>query len=125
MADHQINNFWDEELSRPGHNAILTRSSGDNYKSITVGCFGGAGHPYLVEEGEADDDCGWSGPHIRPGRWQEKHVREAFERHIAHMTTSGPIDHGAEDNYPDVCQCSWCRLKLRPEATGSPPRTEG
>lgn len=119
MADHQITNFWDQALSRPGHHAILTRSSRDNYKAITVGCFGGADHPYLVEHGEADNDCGWSGPTIRPGRWQDKHVREAFEQHLTHVTQHGRIDHGTEGNYPDFCRCSWCRLKLRPGTTRS------
>lgn len=106
-------------MSRPGHNALLVRSSGDNYRSITVACAGGAGHPYDIEEGLADNDCGWHGPNIRPARWQEKHVHEAFALHVAQVAEFGPIQHGDERNYPDICRCSWCRLKLRPGASGS------
>jgi hypothetical protein len=116
VVNVKVNAFWDRDISQPGHAAVLVRASGDNYKSVSVQCWGSA-HPYAVENGDAEDDCGWTGATIRPGRWQEKHVSEAFERHVAYVVERGPIRHGAEGSYPDVCRCSPCRLQVPPSTT--------
>jgi hypothetical protein len=109
VVDHQVTTFWDREISQSGHNLLLARSSGDDYKSATLHCTGSA-DPYDVEEGVADSDCGWSGPNIRPGRWHEKHIRDAFAQHVADVTANGPIVHGGAG--PGRCQCFYCRHGL-------------
>jgi len=113
MVDHQTTSFWEQELSRDGHNLLLVRSSGDDWKSVTLHCTGDA-DPYLVEEGEAEAGCGWLGPNIRPGRWQEKHIEDAWAGHLTRVAEHGPIEHGAQGNFPQVCRCYDCRNNHRP-----------
>lgn len=105
VVDYQVARHWNRELSQPGHNLMLASSSGDDYKSATLHCTGTA-NPYDVEDGEADSDCGWLGPNIRPGRWYDKHVREAFDQHITDIATNGPIVHGGEGT--GRCRCYFC-----------------
>ncbi len=117
MVNHQVNSFWDAEISQPGHQALLVRSSGDGGKEVLVRCVGTDGQPYDVEEGVTEDACGWHGPRFRAGRWQAKHVGEAFAQHVVQVAEHGPIEHGRAGNCPDVCRCSWCRLVIRPGST--------
>src|SRR5689334_13894457 len=107
MVNHRVTSVWDEALSRPGHNLLLARSSGDNYRSATLHCTGRA-HPYDVEDGRADSDCGWIGPNIKPGRWHEKHIGDAFGQHVADVTENGPIVHGGKGT--GRCRCYYCRM---------------
>lgn len=113
MVNYQTTSFWEQNLSCEGHNLLLVKSSGDDYKSVTLHCTGGA-HPYLVEEGEVDGECGWSGPNIRPGRWHEKHIEKAWAGHLGYVADHGRIEHGVKGNFPDVCRCYDCRNGHRP-----------
>lgn len=110
MVDHQVARHWDQELSQAGHNLMRASSSGDDYKAETLHCTGTA-NPYDVEESRADSTCGWLGPRIRPGRWHEKHIGEAFERHVADVAENGPIVHGRGAGR---CECYYCRRGQTP-----------
>ena len=109
MADHQVARHWDPERSKPGHNLLLVSSSGDND----------------VEAGLADGTCGWLGPNIKPPHRHDKHVTDAFDRHIADVEQNGPLVHGRAGE--DRCRCYFCRHGQTPAemhgqgSTGSAP----
>ncbi len=106
MGQQEVKYYFEQALSRPGHNLMTAATSGDSYRSATLHCTGTA-HPYDVEEGRADSTCRWLGPNIKPGRWHDKQLREAFEAHVADVEANGPIVHGAPG--AGRCRCYECR----------------
>lgn len=100
MSDHTAHDYHDPEMATPGHNSLIvyvhqTRQTG-------LHC----------------DDCGWfAGSRVgRPGRWREKHMREAWDRHIAHAATGAVLVHGTAANVTEkVCHCVTCMIAYRQE----------
>lgn len=112
MTNYQSTQHVDDALSGPGHGCLLVRSSGDNYKAVTLHCFGN-GDPHTDDfDG---DDCSWVGPTISAGRWQQDHVADAFSAHLCKVAAHGAIVHGAPGCDLHGCHCWHCRHGVTPE----------
>lgn len=64
MATHNVEDFADDQLSVPGHTALVTHNHNTGAQSL--GC----------------DDCGVHLGRFVPDRWREKHIREAWKKHL-------------------------------------------
>lgn len=128
MVDHHVASHWDPERSKPDHNLMLASTSGDDYRTQTLHCCG-VDNPYDVVAGRAHGTCGWVSPRIKPARWQEKHITDAFERHVADVEQNGQLVHGRAGE--ERCRCYYCRHGQTPEemhgqgSTGSAPYVSG
>lgn len=102
MTNHTSTEHHDPELSAPGHTAVI----------IHVHQTGGLGL-------HCEED-GWFGGGFRPARWREKHMREAWEKHLAHAATGAVLVHGTAANVIErVCRCVRCSIAWRTERWGA------
>jgi hypothetical protein len=85
MANHNVENFVDDELSVPGHTALVAHNHNTGVQSLSC------------------DDCVTHLGRFEPERWREKHIRETWRKHLASQevparrggdgtTTFGPYD---------------------------------
>lgn len=65
MGNHRTEPFVDDELTIPGHAALVAHNHNTGTQSLTC------------------DDCAEALGSFRPGRWREKHLREAWAKHLA------------------------------------------
>lgn len=64
MTAQQVDAFVDDELSVPGHTALVTYNHSTRARSLSC------------------DDCGDRLGRFEPDRWVAKQIREAWEKHI-------------------------------------------
>jgi hypothetical protein len=64
MANHHVEPFIDTELSVPGHIALVAHNHNTGAQSLSC------------------DDCGQHLGRFTPDRWREKHIREAWKKHL-------------------------------------------
>jgi hypothetical protein len=111
MSNHTASYYHDPDMAIPGHMSGLVYVH--QTKMIGLHC-----------GGEQEDGCGWFGGSFHPGRWREKHMREAWQRHVDLMTAGGVIEHGRASNVDKkVCQCGRCMIAWR-QARTLTPQTE-
>ncbi len=65
MANHHVEPFADDELSVPGHTALVAYNHNTRTRSLSC------------------DDCAEYLGRFTPDRWIAKQIREAWERHLA------------------------------------------
>ena len=98
MGNHTRVDSTDPALSVPGHTAHTV---------------------YIIETRQIGlhcDEDGWFGGSFRPDRWREKHMREAWDRHVAHAATGAVIKHGLASNVAEkICVCVSCSIASRAE----------
>lgn len=68
MSNHRTEAFVDDELSAPGHTALVAHNHNTGTQSLTC------------------DNCAEALGSFPPGRWREKHIREAWQTHLAAQT---------------------------------------
>lgn len=64
MAQQQVDAFVDDELTVPGHTALVAYNQSTRARSLSC------------------DDCAEHLGRFLPGRWLAKQIREAWETHI-------------------------------------------
>lgn len=64
MTNHRVEDFADDQLSIFGHTALGTHNHNTGVQSL--GC----------------DECGVHLGRFEPGRWREKHIRDAWQQHL-------------------------------------------
>lgn len=64
MANHRTEDFIDDQLSVPGHTALV--SYNHNTRAQALSC----------------DECGDRLGRFVPDRWREKHIRDAWKKHL-------------------------------------------
>lgn len=65
MANHDVEPFVDDQLSVPGHTALVSHNHNTGAQSLSC------------------DDCGQHLGRFVPDRWREKHTRDAWQEHLA------------------------------------------
>jgi hypothetical protein len=115
MSHQTSHDYIDRDLSAPGHTASIV------YVHQTRGM------------GLHCSEDGWYGGGFRPDRWRDKHMAEAFKRHLDHAATGATITHGLAANVDaKICQCVRCsipwrmaRLDKRPMSAGTSEADRG
>lgn len=103
MSNHTAHDYIDQDLSVPGHTATIV------YVHQTRGM------------GLHCHEDGWYGGGFRPDRWRDKHMAEAFKRHVQHAATGATITHGLAANVTDkICLCVTCSIAWRKEQLEKP-----
>jgi hypothetical protein len=64
MANHRIEGFVDDQLSVPGHTALVGHNHSTGAQSLSC------------------DDCNQSLGRFMPDRWREKRIRDAWQQHL-------------------------------------------
>lgn len=64
MSNHRTETFVDDELTAPGHTALVGYNHNTRSQSLTC------------------DDHAMPLGSFPPGRWREKHIREAWQAHL-------------------------------------------
>jgi hypothetical protein len=64
MSTQRVNAFVDDELTLPGHTALVAYNHSTRARSLSC------------------DDCAEHLGRFLPDRWLAKHIREAWEKHI-------------------------------------------
>ncbi len=63
--NHEIEDFVDDELSIPGHTALVTHNHNTGAQSLSC------------------DECAENLGRFESARWRDKHIRDAWNRHVA------------------------------------------
>lgn len=69
MGNHHVEPFVDAELSVPGHAALVAHNHNTGAQSLSC------------------DDCGEHLGRFVPDRWREKHIRDAWQKHLVGQAT--------------------------------------
>lgn len=64
MSNHHVEPFVDDQLSVPGHTALVAYNHGTRARGLSC------------------DDCAEHLGRFLPDRWLAKHLREAWEKHL-------------------------------------------
>lgn len=64
MSSHHVEPFIDDQLTVPGHTALVAHNHNTGAQSLSC------------------DDCGVHLGRFAPDRWREKHIRGAWEKHL-------------------------------------------
>jgi hypothetical protein len=102
MSNHTTSTSHDSTMAIPGHNSHLVHVHETRETGLHCG-------------GELDG-CGWyAGSGVgRRERWAEKHMRDAWQRHVDFVQAGGVIRHGRAANVDEgVCHCASCAIVSR------------
>lgn len=100
MGNHTVSYYHDPAMAIPGHNSHLvyvqeTRETGLHCGGELAG-------------------CGWFAGDVRRGRWFEKHLGEAWQRHVDFVQAGGVVRHGRPANVDEgICHCVSCKIVAR------------
>jgi len=104
MVDHTAVYSHDPTMAVAGHQSWLVHVL--EQRGVGLHCGG------LDGDYEADG-CGWYGGGFQ-GRWAEKHMREAWDKHVAFVQFGGIITHGQAANVvAGICKCVTCVIPYR------------
>lgn len=71
MSNHHVEPFVDTELSVPGHTALVAHNHNTGAQSLHC------------------DDCAQHLGRFLPDRWRQKHIRDAWNKHLAGQAELG------------------------------------
>lgn len=98
MGNHSRVDYENRDLSVPGHTAHIVYI------------------PETRDMGLHCDEDGWfaGGKIGKPGRWRDKHMAEAWQKHLDHAATGAVIVHERPENVDEgICQCVRCLIPWR------------
>lgn len=67
MGNHRVEDFADDERSVPGHTALVSHNHNTGVHALSC------------------DECDVSLGRFDAGRWREKHIRDAWQQHLAQV----------------------------------------
>ncbi|HEY1394987.1 hypothetical protein [Roseateles sp.] len=96
MSNHTSHELVDTEHSVPGHTFTVVYVH--QTRSMGLHC----------------EEDGWFGGSFRPDRWRDKHMTEAWQKHLDHAATGAVIEHGRAENVTEkICVCVTCSIAWR------------
>lgn len=114
MGSHTRTDFHgnpDEFPPVPGHTSLLAYIEQTRIYGL-----------HCHDDANADGGCGWSGGSFRPDRWRDKHMSEAWAKHLEFVNAGGVIEHGKASNVTDrICDCVNCSIAHRMEQNAADP----